>query len=82
MPAARVDEAGKGTDGIDRRVDSLCPYCGVGCQLTFEVSGEKLLSVTEPQPALRQGALWLRLYPSSAAADRAVDPARGRAQAG
>ncbi len=46
MPAARVDEAGKGTDGIDRRVDSLCPYCGVGCQLTFEVSDERLLSVT------------------------------------
>ncbi len=46
MPAARVDHSGKGTDGIDKRMDSLCPYCGVGCQLTFEVAGEKLLSVT------------------------------------
>lgn len=23
-----------------RKVDSLCPYCGVGCQLTYHVAGE------------------------------------------
>ena len=29
----------------DREVDSLCPYCGVGCQLTFQIESDRLLSV-------------------------------------
>src|SRR5690606_8363188 len=24
----------------DRQVDSLCPFCGVGCQLTFQIRGD------------------------------------------
>jgi formate dehydrogenase major subunit len=27
----------------DRKVDSLCPYCGVGCQVTYEVKDEKVV---------------------------------------
>jgi formate dehydrogenase major subunit len=27
----------------DRKVDSLCPYCGVGCQVTYNVKDEKLI---------------------------------------
>ena len=27
----------------DREVDSLCPYCGVGCQLTFHVRNDRIL---------------------------------------
>ena len=30
----------------EREVDSLCPYCGVGCQLTFHLSDDKITSVT------------------------------------
>ncbi len=26
----------------DRTVDSLCPYCGVGCQLTYHVKGDNV----------------------------------------
>jgi formate dehydrogenase major subunit len=29
----------------DRSVDSLCPYCGVGCQLTYHVKDERILFV-------------------------------------
>ena len=30
----------------DKTVDSVCPYCGVGCQLTYHVKDDKLLYVT------------------------------------
>ena len=29
----------------DRQVESVCPYCGVGCQLTFHIKGNRILSV-------------------------------------
>ena len=29
----------------DRAVDSLCPYCGVGCQLTWHVGDDRILRV-------------------------------------
>lgn len=30
----------------DKLVDSVCPYCGVGCQLTYHVKNERILQVT------------------------------------
>jgi len=29
----------------DRTVDSVCPYCGVGCQLTYHIKDERILFV-------------------------------------
>ena len=29
----------------DKTVDSVCPYCGVGCQLTYNVKDNKILYV-------------------------------------
>ena len=29
----------------DRQVESICPYCGVGCQLTYNIKDDKLLFV-------------------------------------
>ncbi len=29
----------------DKKVDSVCPYCGVGCQLTYNVKDDKILYV-------------------------------------
>ena len=29
----------------DREVHSVCPYCGVGCQLTYQIKNDKLLYV-------------------------------------
>ncbi|MFQ5534877.1 MAG: formate dehydrogenase subunit alpha [Sphingomonadales bacterium] len=45
MAATLVDEAGRGLPKADRRVHSVCPYCGVGCQLTYNVKDGKLQSV-------------------------------------
>ncbi|WP_089684673.1 formate dehydrogenase subunit alpha [Billgrantia gudaonensis] len=46
MPATLVDEQGRGDSAVaDRRVDSVCPYCGVGCQLTYHVKDDGILFV-------------------------------------
>src|SRR5580700_7748252 len=46
MPATLVDAANVRTQFADRTVDSVCPYCGVGCQLTYHIKDDKLLYVT------------------------------------
>ena len=47
MPKTQVDlNSGVFAAAPDRKVDSVCPYCGVGCQLTYNIKDEKLLSVT------------------------------------
>jgi len=45
MPATALDEAGMHLGSPERTVDSLCPYCGVGCQLTFHVRDGRLTFV-------------------------------------
>mgnify|MGYP005827618031 FL=1 len=46
MPATVVDEAGHGDSAAaDRQVDSVCPYCGVGCQLTYHIKDDEILYV-------------------------------------
>src|SRR6185437_10562192 len=30
---------------VDRKVDSLCPYCGVGCQITYHVKDNAIVRV-------------------------------------
>jgi len=46
MPATVLDESGMGdSSDFDREVKSVCPYCGVGCQLSFKVKDEKILWV-------------------------------------
>src|SRR5215471_2819668 len=46
MPATLVDANNVRTQFADRAVDSVCPYCGVGCQLTYHINDDKLLYVT------------------------------------
>src|ERR1700726_1041019 len=46
MPATLVDANNGFTTKADRSVDSVCPYCGVGCQLTYHIKDDKLLYVT------------------------------------
>src|SRR5512147_2173085 len=36
---------GAGLVEADRKVDSVCPYCGVGCQITYHVKDEKIVRV-------------------------------------
>ncbi|MFY0659830.1 MAG: formate dehydrogenase subunit alpha [Shimia sp.] len=43
MPAAVLDETGAGDSAdYDREVKSVCPYCGVGCQISFKVKDNKI----------------------------------------
>jgi formate dehydrogenase major subunit len=46
MPSSLVDAKNVRTEFPDRSVDSVCPYCGVGCQLTYHIKNDKLLYVT------------------------------------
>jgi formate dehydrogenase major subunit len=46
MPATLVDQNNVRRKFADRTVDSVCPYCGVGCQLTYHIKDDKLLYVT------------------------------------
>jgi len=40
MPKSRV-----GSQQVDKKVDSVCPFCGVGCLLTYNVRDNKIISV-------------------------------------
>ncbi|HZF80162.1 MAG TPA: molybdopterin-dependent oxidoreductase, partial [Rubrivivax sp.] len=44
----------------DKRVDSLCPYCGVGCQLTYNVKDNKLLFVEGRDGPANHGRLCVK----------------------
>ena len=67
MPATLLDDANVRTGCPDREVDSLCPYCGVGCQITYHIKDDKLALRRRPEragqrePAVRQGPFRLRL---------------------
>jgi formate dehydrogenase major subunit len=43
MPAAYLDDQQTRTVYPDREVDSLCPYCGVGCQVSYKVKDNKIV---------------------------------------
>jgi formate dehydrogenase major subunit len=45
MPSALVNADNVRTEYPDKQVNSVCPYCGVGCQLTYNIKGDKLLYV-------------------------------------
>ena len=45
MEASLVDEKGVGhTDGLEE-VNSVCPYCGVGCQITYQLRDKQIVAV-------------------------------------
>jgi len=61
MPATLIDEAGRGDSAVaDRTVDSICPYCGVGCQLTYHVKDEQILFVEGRNGPSNQGRLCVK----------------------
>jgi formate dehydrogenase major subunit len=45
MPASLLDAAQTRVVYADRKVDSLCPFCGVGCQATYHVRQERIVAV-------------------------------------
>ena len=43
MPSTALDSNGVGdSSDYDREVKSVCPYCGVGCQLSFKIKDDKI----------------------------------------
>src|SRR5499427_5692467 len=46
MPSTLVGNDNVRSAYPDREVHSVCPYCGVGCQLTYHIKDDKLLYVT------------------------------------
>ncbi len=45
MESSLLDDAGTRTVFADRSVDTLCPFCGVGCQTTVHVKDDKIVSI-------------------------------------
>lgn len=43
MPSAYLDKNQTRTVYPEKQVDSLCPFCGVGCQVTYNVKDEKIV---------------------------------------
>ena len=40
MPKSQI-----GSQAVDKKVDSVCPFCGVGCLLTYNVKDNRIVSV-------------------------------------
>jgi formate dehydrogenase major subunit len=55
MPAREV-----GLATPDKKVDSVCPYCGVGCQLTYNVKDNKILFVEGRDGPANHGRLCVK----------------------
>ncbi len=45
MEKTLVDGKGVFAFEPDRSVDSICPYCGVGCQLTYKIREDRIIAV-------------------------------------
>jgi formate dehydrogenase major subunit len=46
LPKAVVDELGARSQAPESAVASVCPYCGVGCQVEFRVRDDAIVEVT------------------------------------
>jgi formate dehydrogenase major subunit len=44
----------------DRKVDSVCPYCGVGCQLTYNIRGDRIQYVEGRDGPANSGRLCVK----------------------
>ena len=45
MPSGLLDGSGVRTVFADTQIDSVCPYCGVGCQITYNIKDNEIVSV-------------------------------------
>ncbi|MCZ6606727.1 MAG: molybdopterin-dependent oxidoreductase, partial [Alphaproteobacteria bacterium] len=60
MPATLLDDNQVKVHEPDRAVRSVCPYCGVGCQLDFQVKDNRLLYVDGANGPANQGRLCVK----------------------
>jgi formate dehydrogenase major subunit len=55
MPKSHI-----GPQKVDREVDSVCPFCGVGCLVTYQVRDEKIISVKGREGPANEGRLCVK----------------------
>ncbi|MBE7940978.1 MULTISPECIES: formate dehydrogenase subunit alpha [Ramlibacter] len=55
MPKSQV-----GSQVVDRKVDSVCPFCGVGCLITYNVKDEHIVSVDGRDGPANHGRLCVK----------------------
>ncbi|HEY4142283.1 MAG TPA: molybdopterin-dependent oxidoreductase, partial [Pseudolabrys sp.] len=60
MPATMVDANNVYLGKPDRTVDSVCPYCGVGCQLTYQIKDDKIVAVEGKNGPANQNRLCVK----------------------
>jgi predicted molibdopterin-dependent oxidoreductase YjgC len=50
MPTTEFEHRAAGTWDEEKQteVDTICPYCGVGCNMTLHVQGDEIVKVTSP----------------------------------
>ena len=50
MPVSEFEMRRDGTwdESQQTQVDTICPYCGVGCNLTLHVQGDEIVKVSSP----------------------------------
>jgi formate dehydrogenase major subunit len=49
-----------GAQAVDREVDSVCPFCGIGCLITYKVRDEKIISVEGRNGPANEGRLCVK----------------------
>ena len=60
-PTGALMPAGLAADAVpERKVDSLCPYCGVGCQTTFHVRNGRIIQVEGRNGPANHGRLCVK----------------------
>ena len=57
---ALMPARGAGMQPVDRKVDSVCPFCGVGCQLTYHVKDNRIQFVTGRDGPSNHGRLCVK----------------------
>jgi formate dehydrogenase major subunit len=57
---ALMPKSHMGPQKVDRQVDSVCPFCGVGCLVTYQVRDEKIISVKGREGPANEGRLCVK----------------------
>ncbi|MEM9249838.1 MAG: formate dehydrogenase subunit alpha [Pseudomonadota bacterium] len=61
MPATLLDDAQQGdSQAHDREVKSICPFCGVGCQVSFKIKDDKITHVEGINGPANEGRLCVK----------------------
>ncbi|MEY4364356.1 MAG: Tungsten-containing formate dehydrogenase alpha subunit [Pseudomonadota bacterium] len=57
---ALMPKTHQGDQVVDKKVDSVCPYCGVGCLMTYHVKDNRIVSVEGRDGPANQGRLCVK----------------------